>query len=336
MRLRLPTVILGALVLAGPACATKEEAPSPPEAEPKQAAAPAPVPAPEPEEAKTKRVEIAKAEPPKVTLEKAGADPKEALRLAPTVAAEESIVLTMEMKMKMAASGQKMPAVTTPPMIVDARARVDAADGDTLKLTYAIDRIRVGESKNANPAVVATLKSMLEGMDAFEAHFEMDTRGLLAGGYVDVPTGLPPRMQQMTEQLQDSFAQIPVPLPEEPVGVGAKWTSVGTVDQGGMKIQQVAKYELLSRNGADIKLRLKFSQKLIDPTFAPPGMPGVKAKVASFQSGGKGEVEVSMGHLTPTSRKSSTKLKMLMNMSAMGQERKQDLEMDMGLALVRK
>ncbi len=336
MRLRMHPVILGALLLLGPSCAGKEATPPPKEEAKQEAPKPEVEPEAAPAESDTKRVEVAKAEPPKVTVDDAGADPKEALRLAPKVGAEETMAMTMNMKMKMAMAGQKMPAVTTPPMIVDARAKVDEISGETMKLTYAIDGMHVGDSKDANPAMVETLRSMLEGMSAFEAHLEMDTRGVLLGGYVDVPQGLPAPLQQMTEQLQQSFAQIQVPLPVEPVGVGAKWTAVGTVDQGGMKIEQTAKYELLSREGDSIKLKLQVSQKLVDPNFSPPGMPGVKAKIDAFQSGGKGNLDISLTNLMPTEMASTIKLKMAMNISAMGQEQKQDMEMEMGLALERK
>lgn len=336
MRLRIPTVIVGAFLLVSPAC-DKEDTPAPEtKAEPEKVA-PAPEPEPEPEEeAKTKRVDIAKADPPTVTIDRAGANPKEVLRLAPTVGEEESVVMTMTMKMKMAMAGQRIPAVTTPPIVIDVHARVDELKDTRMKITYAVDGMHVGQSKDANPAMVETLKSMLDNMDSFQAHLEMDLRGVLYGGYVDVPVGLPAPMQQMTEQLQQSFAQLQVPLPEEAVGVGAKWTAVSTVDQGGMQIEQTAKYQLLSREGTNLKLKLTVSQKLVDPNFKPPGMPGVSAKIGAFQSGGGGKLELSLAHLTPTSLESTIKLKMAMDISAMGQQQKQDMEMEMALVLARK
>ena len=183
--------------------------------------------------------------------------------------------------------------------------------------------------------MVKTLKTMLDGMQSFEAHLELDRRGALLGGYVDVPQALPAPMQQMTEQLQQSFAQIQVPLPEEPVGPGAKWTAVGTVEQGGMKIEQTARYEMLEKNDAGMKLKVDIEQKLIDNDFKPPGMPGVKAKINLFQSAGSGNLELSTAYLSPTDMSTNIKLKMGMDIEAMGQKQKQDMSMDMSLQMQR-
>ena len=338
--MRLRPLILGASLLIPFACTSSDEKPK---EETKTAEAKADK-APEPETktaeddggADTKRVEIAKAEPPKVTVDDAGGEPKETLRFSPKAGSEETVVMTMGMTMAMSMGGQKMPAVTTPPMIVDARAQVDNVEENKMLVTYIVDGMRVGDSKGANPAMVKTLATMLDGMKSFEAHLELDRRGALLGGHVDVPQALPAPMQQMTEQLQQSFAQIQVPLPEEAVGPGAKWTAVGTIEQGGMKIEQTAHYEMVEKTDAAMKLKVAIEQKLIDNDFKPPGMPGVKAKINLFQSEGSGTLELSTDYLSPTDMATNVKLKMGMDIEAMGQKQKQDMEMDMSLQMQRK
>ena len=52
------------------------------------------------------------------------------------------------------------------------------------------------------------------------------------------------RFPQLLDQMQQSFAQMGAPFPDEPIGVGARWTVNTLIAQQGMKVQQVATYEL--------------------------------------------------------------------------------------------
>lgn len=330
------TLAVALAALAG--CTSSDSgdpAPPPPKKEADKAE-PAPEVAADADGKTGKRVTIANATPPVVTVEEAGADPKQALRFAPVAGTSEPMLMTLNMTMKMSAGGQKMPAVTSPPIITTGKTEVTGVTADKITMVYKIESMTVQDKAGTNPAMVKTMRSMLEGLEPFEAHVEMDARGVMLGGYVDIPEGLPAPMQQMMEQLQQSLAQIVVPLPSEPVGVGARWTSVGQVEQGGMKIQQTAHYSLDKHADEAVSLAVTVKQELVDPSFEPPGMPGVKGKIELFQSGGKGNVELSLTHLTPTSMSTEIKLKMAMAISAMGQEQKMDMDMDMGMAIERK
>ena len=144
----------------------------------------------------TKRIDVAPAEPPTVELLAAGTDPQE-LRLDPKVGTKEGLNMTMNMEMSMSMGGQKMPPVTTPPMVTKMSTSVDDVSGDVIKSTVSVDAFEVKEGPGSNPQMVETMRSMLKDFTSFKASLEMDRRGALRGGTVDVPQGLPAPMQQM-------------------------------------------------------------------------------------------------------------------------------------------
>lgn len=282
----------------------------------------------------TKRIDVAPAAPPEVTLLEAGTDPSE-MRLDPKVGTAEGLNMTMNMEMSMSMGGQKVPPVVTPPLVTKMSTTVDAVEGDIIKSTVSVDSFEVADGPGSNPAMVETMRSMLKDFTSFKATIEMDRRGALKGGVVDVPQGLPDPMQQMINQMQQNFAQIQVPLPEEPVGVGGKWKATTTIDQSGMKLKQIVEYELLERDGNKCKLSARVTQELVDPNFSPPGMPGVKAKIKLFSGTGEGELELELDHVTPVKSNIDIKVRLGMDIEAMGQKQTQDMEMKMGMLMER-
>lgn len=332
--MRAIVVFASVFALASSACSSQPAAPEPAEAPAgpvKQAE-----PEPPPTDDAVKRVDFTSVAPPKITLDKAGADPKERLRFMPKVGVEEAVVMTMNMTMKMSMAGQQLAPVTTPPMLVDARGTVESVEDGAMQITYAIDGMRVGKGEGTDAATAETLRSVLADVKGFEAKMTVNDRGVATAGYVNVPLGLPPHVQQLTEQVQQSLAQMQVPLPEESVGVGAQWTVVTQVEQGGMSIEQTARYEITKRDGTALGLSVKFSQKLVDDKFEPAAMPGVTGTIDRFQSGGSGEVSLALDQVTPQSLSTTNKLKMALSISTGGNQSKQDMEMDLGVKMVRK
>jgi len=273
------------------------------------------------------RVEMVRGAPPTVTLLAPGAAPKAALRWSPEVGVQDSIRLAMHTSLWF--GGEPMP---TPPIVVDADVRVEAVTDAGVELTYTVRGIRLGDGEADDPSAVG---SLLDGVGPMAAHVEMDRSGVVRAGHVDVPPSLAGPARKMVEEIVHAVAQLQVPFPPETVGVGARWSAVSSVVQGGMELQQTATYELLERDGDAVKLGVTLGHKLINPTFAPPGMTGLKAKVTMFQAGGDATVSLSTTQPLPTTMALAVKLKMAMDVAALGQTQSQDVQINTRLTLGR-
>ena len=279
----------------------------------------------------TKRIEIVSAKPPEITLLEAGVDPQE-LRLNPVVGETEKMKMTMTMNMKM---GPAMPAIDMPPMVTSLSAVATEVTADRINATMQFDSIVIEPKPDTPQMLVDQLKQSLEGFESFKSSVELDKRGTLLGGHSDVPQGLPGPMQQTMNQMQESFGKLQVPLPKEAVGVGGKWKAMSDVEQGGMKLQQTATYEVLSRDGDAVSLKVALEQALVSKEFEPPGMPGVKGTIDRYTGGGSGILELKLDKLTPTKSDMAIEIDMKMTVSVMGQDQDQELAMKMDIGLVR-
>src|SRR5690606_33184804 len=82
---------------------------------------------------------------------------------------------------------------------------------------------------------------------------EVDPRGQLGQlVFADDPTGA--RSQEGKDELAQRLLVMLVPLPDEPVGVGASWRAVTMLRQRPAIVKQTATYTLLERTSAGWKL----------------------------------------------------------------------------------
>lgn len=271
----------------------------------------------------TKKLDIKKLEPPKITLLEVGSDP-EVLRLHPTVGTAEGMKMTMKMDMNM---GQGMPTVSMPPIVTMAVSNTDRIEGDRIFASVDFESMKVEAQPDTPKMMVDQLNATLDGFKAFRAQLELDNQGALHGGTVDAPQGLPAPLQQTMNQMQENFGKVQVPLPAEAVGVGGKWIAVSVMEQGGMKLEQSATYELLARDGDALKLKVDVDQKLLSESFSPPGMPGVTGTIDRYEGGGSGKLDLLLSSLMPTKSSMKVDVDLAMTIEVLGQTQKQAMKM---------
>jgi hypothetical protein len=276
-------------------------------------------------------VQIAAREPPVVTVLVAGRNPREDLVLHPTAGTTEGIEIVTTTRMAMGGGAAKIPPTAVPPIAMKGRTIIERADGNEIAFRHEIDDVEVRDDPQAPPQLVETLREHLAAFEAYSAALRVDAKGGLLGGTVQMPATPAGPVQQTITQMTESFGQIQVPLPREPVGVGAKWRAEVTIDQAGLKLQQTVDYELQRREGDELFIAATIEQKLADASFTPPGMLGVEAKVTRFESKGTGSMHLDLGHLVPT----RSEIEMTIDMGLEMQGQTQDLAMVVGVAFAR-
>ena len=115
---------------------------------------------------------------------------------------------------------------------------------------------------------LASWRALLQGRRASVA---IDTRGVLGTiAFTDDPTNQ--RSEPSREQLAERLLVTVVPVPVEPVGIGASWRAVTVLRQGAASVKQTATYTLTARSPQrwtiGIKLqRLGQEQVVVDPSL---------------------------------------------------------------------
>jgi hypothetical protein len=96
-----------------------------------------------------------------------------------------------------------------------------------------------------------------------------------------------------------------LPLPEEPVGKGAKWRATQVVEHRGARIQQKSTYELLSVKGSRVRASVTFEQTAPVQRIRPPGG-SLDIQLTELKFEGDGEGTWQLGKLAPRSASEKT------------------------------
>lgn len=129
--------------------------------------------------------------------------------------------------------------------------------------------------------------------------FAMEPVSRAADGTLE-PLDVDPEASPNTRNLAQ-LTRFIVPLPEEPVGVGAKWTTVDRVVEGGLAIEMTTLHEVLAMRPDGVELRVTETSRLEDARPESPGGVALAGPLAvqRFTARGKSELFLPLGHVLP-------------------------------------
>jgi hypothetical protein len=94
-----------------------------------------------------------------------------------------------------------------------------------------------------------------------------------------------------------------LPLPDEAVGVGAKWKGTTKLETSGLVVLQENIVHLKSLNGNRAVVELTFKQSAPKQELAAAGLPpGAKVELIAMEGGGSGTMTVDFGTLITDSK----------------------------------
>lgn len=257
---------------------------------------------PPPEVETNAPVKFADPNQPQLTLTTPGAEPRALLRLQPQVGDKQSLLLTMKMKTRMTLPGQAQPQSIDVPAIkftLDAEVKDVSAAGD-IAYSVAYGEMEVENEAGAAPEMAQAIKSALGNLSGLTAVGTNTSRGFNKGFQMHIPSDANPQMQQMLAQMGDSLKMIVNPLPEEPVGVGAKWEFKLPIKSQGMTLTQTTSTELISRDDHQATFKISLTQTATNQKISNPAMPGLKVDLTKLSGTGTGETTIALNQLLPT------------------------------------
>lgn len=257
--------------------------------------------------------------PPIVTLISAGAAPRMPLRYSMRAGQKTSIAVTTDMGMSMEMAGMAMPEMKMPSMkmVVDMAVTSVAANGD-MSFDSSIASMTIDTSK-ADPMLAGAMQGATPDMSGMKASGILTNRGLSTAKF-SLDSIKDPQMKQMLDSASSSIESISMPMPEEPVGVGAKWEVRQHSSANGISVMMKQTVELTAVQGSKITLKITMDQTAPPQAIKNPALPP-EAEINLSTFSGKG-TSTSMIDLSTMAveGEGSASMAMAMNMKMQGME----------------
>jgi hypothetical protein len=161
----------------------------------------------------------------------------------------------------------------------------------------------------------------------------MSDRGVNKSTDVKATADLNPQARQAMDQMKDTFSNTGIALPEEPIGVGAKWEVKQKIKSQGMTIDQTTQYELLSIDGDTLKAKATITQSAGNQTIQNPAMPQMKMDLVKLSSTGSGEMTTDLRQLVPVQATIDMHSDTTMAMDAGGQKNEMSMKMSINIRM---
>lgn len=242
------------------------------------------------------------AEDPKVTVNDAGSQPLKELRLSPSEGDSVELEMRMDTSMSVETDGTSAPTQSIPTITLGMVATVDRVSDDEIEMSVEYDEVDVD---GGDAAVESTLASIV----GTTATITTDTRGVFVDGDVDPAPGIDSTLESTLDQVEQQFASLTVPLPDEAVGPGAEWEVEAPFELNGLETCNTATYTLTELDGSAYELDVEVDQQMGAGTIEQNG---VEAELVEGSSTGtsttRGDLDLPLAVSVDSDVSSSTKL----------------------------
>jgi hypothetical protein len=209
--------------------------------------------------------EIADARPsqeqqtPTVEVLRDGSEPREALRLAPPAGSSASVAMTLRLGVEQ--SGASDASLKAPPIrvTIDTALQDTTANGD-FHATFAYPSFDVLRGGGASASQRRTVENTLAQFEGLSGDLTVTPRGELVDSNLEIPPDADTQAAQLLTQIGDQFRDLTLPLPETPVGVGARWRATTQLRLNGIETTQAYEYRLKKRTGTSLELDVRGTQ----------------------------------------------------------------------------
>jgi hypothetical protein len=258
---------------------------------------------------------------PQVKLLEAGAEPHQVFRLQAKPMSMQKSKLTAKFSMGMSAPEMpgemmKMPAISMKSVLTP---KSVSAAGE-VNYEIVIEDVEVVAEPGVAAQLVDGMKQSLAGMKGLVLVGTMTDRYLTKKIEVKIPAGTDAQTREGMEQMKDSFANSEFILPEEAIGVGAKWEVKEKTKEQGMTIDQTTRHELVSIEGGVLVIKSSTTQSAANQKIPNPIMPTLKADLTKMTGSATGTSTVDLTKILPIKTASDVRSEVNMTMNNAGKK----------------
>jgi len=241
--------------------------------------------------------------PPIVTVLSTGGAPRTALRYTPPNGYKDHMSMNLQMSMSMDMAGMALPAMDMPAMKFGADLNVTGvnASGD-ISYEMAFSGIDMQMPADANPAMAGALPGLDADYKTLKGSGTITNRGINRATNFDFSKISSPQLKQAFDSISNTLQNLSMPLPEEAVGIGARWEVRQAVTSGGLQSFTKTVYEVTARDGKIVTLKSTVEQTAPAQPVSNPAFPaGVQAQLQKMTGAGSGTITLHLDALVPTS-----------------------------------
>lgn len=280
--------------------------------------------------------------PGRVRLLVPGKEPLEKLVYAPTKGDTQKLRVELSQKMSVNAQGQPGPKVISPPQALDIDVTVeDVDDKPSALVAMVLRQIKLTPGDGIDQDTADQLTKQLGGLLGYSFRERVAANGEASAGEAKLPSSAPQGADMLVASMNTVLRVLVPRLPDEPVGVGAKWQVMSREDQGGASVVQLTEYTLKDRSGTKAALDFTTRQLAAGETMKmPAGVPaGVGTKVTKFSTSLSGSLGIDTTQMGPTKGRAQQATRLALDVTAPGQAAgtiKTDTEMKMTVTISRR
>ncbi|TDC50839.1 hypothetical protein E1212_13910 [Jiangella ureilytica] len=200
--------------------------------------------------------------PPQVTVTDPGAEPRSVMELSPTAGDTVELDMRILSESTQTLDGEAQPPQQIPPMIFGLAVTVDEVTDEQISMSVVYDR---AEFESDDPQLQATMESMV----GLTSTVTTNRSGVFIDGTIDT-TGVDPALGAAIGQMGAQLEQLAMPLPTDPVGVGAVWDVTTAIDSNGVVFCSTTTYRLTEFDGDAYAFETEVTQQA-QPTTLEQG-----------------------------------------------------------------
>ena len=264
----------------------------------------------------------------------AGSEPRQALRLHPKTGDKQTLTTSMKLNVDMTMADMPSQAIKTPAMTLTAEVTVkDVSPAGDITCDLTITDAGVANEPGAMSQVIDALKPALDKMKGQSGTVIISDRGASKGLELNTPAESEAQTRQIMALLKDSFAMLSVPLPEQPVGPGARCETRNTIKSQGVNVDQTTTFELASADGDQLALKSTIAQRAPNQKMEFPAMPSLKFDLNNMTGKGSGETSLNLAQLMPSKSSADLQSDFTLGANIGGQPRTVSMKLGMKFQL---
>jgi len=191
--------------------------------------------------------------------------------------------------------------ISSPAIIETLELRItDVAEDHTARYRYEVTAVEVGTGGSLSPSAEASLRQRVRQLVGLSGSGRVSDRGKTLSHELDLPASLTPELRSRLEQLDDQIGTLSVPLPEQAVGTGARWTADSEAKLSGATIDFATSYRLLGAERGRFRIAIEQRQSAArQPIDLPTAPAGVTGRIVAWDVRTHGENTLKLGTIFP-------------------------------------
>jgi len=267
-------------------------------------------------------VSTASAAPPRFELNviENGQTPRVLYEYEPKAGAFENLEIRVEHDQKVA-SGAMEREIILPVMIAEAEIAIDRAPlAAGVGASVSIEALRSETREGVPPELMPHIEQAIGQFQPVAGRVEATPSGRVDDFTLTASAGVPQALSQSATQITGSLQSMLVPLPESPVGVGAKWEVVSEIPEEQYTITQTTTYTVDRIDDHRLALSVEIEQEIPGDVSVSDVSGGWEGSVTEFYGVGSGTVIISLKQLSPLHSDLGIASRIIIDAEANGQQ----------------